>query len=108
MARFATKDGKSKETYAGHIKYIFVHDFSPQPTATNFFHYLNSQHYKAPYHQLKTEQGMVLCEPTFVKYNSKNILPVHCILLSVAIGDHVSDDGTAKVIVISLPRKLYA
>ncbi|OAD69919.1 hypothetical protein PHYBLDRAFT_171942 [Phycomyces blakesleeanus NRRL 1555(-)] len=107
--------GDSEERYAGRIKYLFLHDFTPNLTHTNLSPCHNPQHvfvfvewYKIPRHQPRIKQGIELYEPEFLKYDYDNILPVHRILSPIAIGSHVSGSGAAKVIVIPLPRKLYA
>ncbi|OAD66215.1 hypothetical protein PHYBLDRAFT_175507 [Phycomyces blakesleeanus NRRL 1555(-)] len=115
QAKFIEKSGDSEERYAGRIKYLFLHDFTPNLTHTNLFPCHNPQHvfafvewYKIPCHQSRIKQGIELYEPEFLKYDYDNILPVHRILSPIAIGSHVSGSGAAKVVVIPLPRKLYA
>ncbi|KAG2192669.1 hypothetical protein INT47_009239 [Mucor saturninus] len=115
QAMYIEKNGDSGEIYAGRIKYLFVHNFSPTPTPANFLARLNPQHvfafvewYEIPYHQPRINQGIELYKPTFQKYNYDNILPVHRILSPIAIGNQASGRGAAKVLVIPLPRKLYA
>ncbi|OAD81216.1 hypothetical protein PHYBLDRAFT_161840 [Phycomyces blakesleeanus NRRL 1555(-)] len=99
--------GDSEERYAGRIKYLFLHDFTPNLMHTNLSPCHNPQHYKIPCHQPRIKQGIELYEPEFLKYDYNNILPVHRILSPIAIGSHVSGSGAAKVVVIPLPRKLY-
>ncbi|OAD67603.1 hypothetical protein PHYBLDRAFT_151116 [Phycomyces blakesleeanus NRRL 1555(-)] len=115
QAKFIEKSGDSEERYAGRIKYLFLHDFTPNLTHTNLSPCHNPQHvfafvewYKIPRHQPRIKQGIELYEPEFLKYDYDNILPVHRILSPIAIGSHVSGSGAAKVVVIPLPRKLYA
>ncbi|OAD68012.1 hypothetical protein PHYBLDRAFT_163549 [Phycomyces blakesleeanus NRRL 1555(-)] len=79
QVKFIEKSGDSEERYAGCIKYLFL-----------------------------LKHGIELYEPAFLKYDYNNILPVHRILSPIAIGSHVSGSGAAKVVVIPLPRKLYA
>ncbi|OAD75695.1 hypothetical protein PHYBLDRAFT_166923 [Phycomyces blakesleeanus NRRL 1555(-)] len=114
QVKFIEKSGDSKERHAGRIKYLFLHDFTPNLTHTNLSPCHNPQHifvlvewYNIPCYQPRLKQGIELYEPAFLKYDYDNILPVHRILLPIAIGSHVSDSGAAKVVVIHLPRKLY-
>ncbi|OAD75965.1 hypothetical protein PHYBLDRAFT_142948 [Phycomyces blakesleeanus NRRL 1555(-)] len=90
QAKYMETNNNSKGIYAGHIKYLFTYNFTPNPIYTNF------------------HACIELYDATLLKYDYDNILPVYRILSPIAIGSHVSGSGAAKVIVIPLPRKLYA
>ncbi|KAI9021541.1 hypothetical protein CLU79DRAFT_753757, partial [Phycomyces nitens] len=44
QAIYIEKNSESSYTYAGYIKYLFAHNFSPKPTYDNFMTRLNPQH----------------------------------------------------------------
>ncbi|OAD65359.1 hypothetical protein PHYBLDRAFT_176270 [Phycomyces blakesleeanus NRRL 1555(-)] len=115
QAKYIETNNNSKGIYAGCIKYLFTHNFTLNPIYTDLHACHNPKHvfafiewYQIPCHQPKINQGIKLYDAAFLKYDYDNILPVHRILSPIPIGSHVSGSGTANVIVIPLPRKLYA
>ncbi|KAG2191745.1 hypothetical protein INT47_003105 [Mucor saturninus] len=97
--------------YIGEIQYIFVHTFSPASLSTE---YHNPQHtfafvkwYKTTSDRTREMEGIEIHKSEFSRVDFQSILPMHRILMPVAIVDYQPLSKISKKLVVPLPRKIY-
>ncbi|OAD71067.1 hypothetical protein PHYBLDRAFT_171128 [Phycomyces blakesleeanus NRRL 1555(-)] len=109
QAKFVGSNGNIILGFAGQIQYLFTHSFQLPPThnlhLTRMVHY--HQHVFA-FIKSREDDGVKFCLPTFSPDSYHSIIPVHRILLEVATATIATSRNVSKMLVIPLPKKLYA
>ncbi|OAD65662.1 hypothetical protein PHYBLDRAFT_175843 [Phycomyces blakesleeanus NRRL 1555(-)] len=114
QAMFIEGRNGAKYAYVGQIQYLFVHSFSPLVSTPHHRTPQSSQHtfayvkwYKASKETSRKIAGVEIWDVAFSLPDFQSILPVHRILLPVAIVDHTTLRNISKKLIVPLPRKLY-
>ncbi|OAD78060.1 hypothetical protein PHYBLDRAFT_141922 [Phycomyces blakesleeanus NRRL 1555(-)] len=114
QAMFIEGRNGAKYAYVGEIQYLFVHSFSPLVSTPHHRTPQSSQHtfayvkwYKASKETSRKIAGVEIWDVAFSLPDFQSILPVHQILLPVAIVDHTTLQNISKKLIVSLSRKLY-
>ncbi|OAD66786.1 hypothetical protein PHYBLDRAFT_174810 [Phycomyces blakesleeanus NRRL 1555(-)] len=114
QAMFIEGRNGAKYTYVREIQYLFVHSFSPLVSTPHHRTPQSSQHifayvkwYKASKETSRKIAGIEIWDVAFSLPDFQSILPVHRILLPVAIVDHTTLRNISKKLIVPLPRKLY-
>ncbi|OAD68539.1 hypothetical protein PHYBLDRAFT_63552 [Phycomyces blakesleeanus NRRL 1555(-)] len=111
-----SREGRNgaKYAYVREIQYLFVHSFSPLVSTPHHRTPQSSQHtfayvkwYKASKETSRKIAGVEIWDVAFSLPDFQSILPVHRILLPVAIVDHTTLRNISKKLIVPLPRKLY-
>ncbi|OAD65116.1 hypothetical protein PHYBLDRAFT_176412 [Phycomyces blakesleeanus NRRL 1555(-)] len=116
-AKFVSSNGNIILGFAGQIQYLFTHSFQLPPThnlhLTRIVH--DHQHVFAFIKWFRTssdrsheDDGVEFCLSTFSSDSYHSIIPVHRILLEVATATIATSRNVSKMLVIPLPKKLYA
>ncbi|OAD79345.1 hypothetical protein PHYBLDRAFT_58395 [Phycomyces blakesleeanus NRRL 1555(-)] len=95
-------------------KYVYVGEIHPLVSTPHHRTLQSSQHtfayvkwYKASKETSKKIAGVEIWDVAFSLPDFQSILPVHQILLPVAIVDHTTLRNISKKLIVPLPRKLY-
>ncbi|KAG2190754.1 hypothetical protein INT47_007247 [Mucor saturninus] len=115
QALFLDFEGRKTNAYTGEIQYLFAHNFVPPPSPSNSRpHFHHKQHVFAFVHwlvpdpdNLRPVEQVDVCLPGFAPNTFDSILPVHRILLEVATAE-LKIENNARMLVIPLPKKIYA
>ncbi|OAD79066.1 hypothetical protein PHYBLDRAFT_164148 [Phycomyces blakesleeanus NRRL 1555(-)] len=117
QAKFVGSNGNIILGFAGQIQYLFTHSFQLPPThnlhLTRMVH--DHQHvfafikwFRTSSDRSREDDGVEFCLPTFSPDSYHSIIPVHRILLEVATATIATSRNVSKMLVIPLPKKLYA
>ncbi|OAD65496.1 hypothetical protein PHYBLDRAFT_176088 [Phycomyces blakesleeanus NRRL 1555(-)] len=117
QAKFVGSNGNIILGFAGQIQYLFTHSFQLPPThnlhLTRMVH--DHQHvfafikwFRTSSDRSREDDSVEFCLPTFSPDSYHSIIPVHRILLEVATATIVTSRNVSKMLVIPLPKKLYA
>ncbi|OAD65341.1 hypothetical protein PHYBLDRAFT_176253 [Phycomyces blakesleeanus NRRL 1555(-)] len=113
QAYFTERTG-SEHAYVGEIQYLFVHNFRPTVSSLTYRNLHSSQHvfafvkwFKSTSDKTRELEGVELLQDEFYKQDFQSILPVHRILLTVAIVDYKTTKNVNKKLTIPLPKKIY-
>ncbi|OAD67614.1 hypothetical protein PHYBLDRAFT_173946 [Phycomyces blakesleeanus NRRL 1555(-)] len=113
QAYFTERTG-SEHAYVGEIQYLFVHNFRPTVSSLTYRNPHSSQHvcafvkwFKSTSDKTRELEGVELLQDEFYKQDFQSILPVHRILLTVAIVDYKTTKNVNKKLAIPLPKKIY-
>ncbi|OAD68554.1 hypothetical protein PHYBLDRAFT_63532 [Phycomyces blakesleeanus NRRL 1555(-)] len=113
QAYFTERTGL-EHAYIGDIQYLFVHNFRPTVSSLTYRNPHSSQHvfafvkwFKSTSDKTRELEGVELLQDEFYKQDFQSILPVHRILLTVAIVDYKTTKNVNKKLAIPLPKKIY-
>ncbi|OAD71012.1 hypothetical protein PHYBLDRAFT_171073 [Phycomyces blakesleeanus NRRL 1555(-)] len=111
---YFTEQTGSEHAYVGEIQYLFVHNFRPTVSSLTYRNPHSSQHvfafvkwFKSTSDKTRELEGVELLQDEFYKQDFQSILPVHRILLTVAIVDYKTTKNVNKKLAIPLPKKIY-
>ncbi|OAD71417.1 hypothetical protein PHYBLDRAFT_147911 [Phycomyces blakesleeanus NRRL 1555(-)] len=113
QAYFTERTG-SEHAYVGEIQYLFVHNFKPTVSSLTYRHPQSSQHvfafvkwFKTTSDKTRELEGVELLQDEFYKADFQSILPVHRILMTVAIVDYKTIRNVSKKLAAPLPKRNY-
>ncbi|OAD65310.1 hypothetical protein PHYBLDRAFT_176230 [Phycomyces blakesleeanus NRRL 1555(-)] len=111
---YLTEQTGSEHAYVGEIQYLFVHNFRPTVSSLTYGNSHSSQHvfafvkwFKSTSDKTRELEEVELLQDEFYKQDFQSILPVHRILLTVAIVDYKTTKNVNKKLAIPLPKKNY-
>ncbi|OAD76879.1 hypothetical protein PHYBLDRAFT_165380 [Phycomyces blakesleeanus NRRL 1555(-)] len=111
---YFTERTESEHAYVGEIQYLFVHNFRPTVSSLTYRNPHSSQHvfafvkwFKSTLDKTRELEGVELLQDEFYKQDFQSIMPVHRILLTVAIVDYKTIKNVNKKLAIPLPKKIY-
>ncbi|KAG2191502.1 hypothetical protein INT47_010971 [Mucor saturninus] len=109
QAIFQENNDRGISAFTGQIQYLFVNSLvNPQTLQPDNHTFAYVKWYRSSGLNTRSDEGIELNEFAFARGDYQNILPVHRILLSVAIGEHTTETGNVKMIVAPVLRKIYA
>ncbi|OAD70534.1 hypothetical protein PHYBLDRAFT_171283 [Phycomyces blakesleeanus NRRL 1555(-)] len=114
---FVGSDGRNTLAYAGQVQYLFTHSFT-HPSNSNL-HLTRMVHdhrhvfayikwFNTSSDRSREDDGLEFCLPTFSPDSRHCIVSVHRIFLEIATARITTSRNVSKMLVIALPKKLYA
>ncbi|OAD65787.1 hypothetical protein PHYBLDRAFT_175749 [Phycomyces blakesleeanus NRRL 1555(-)] len=114
---FVGSDGRNTLAYAGQIQYLLTHSFT-HPSNSNL-HLTRMVHdhrhvftyikwFNTSSDRSREDDDLEFCLPTFSPDSRHCIVPVHRIFLEIATARITTSRNVSKMLVIALPKKLYA
>ncbi|KAG2190839.1 hypothetical protein INT47_005589 [Mucor saturninus] len=117
QALYVGSNDQTVNAYTGQIQYLFIHKFTPPSTSTNHWTRMvhENQHvfafvrwFATTSNRSREDEGVEVCKNEYSMPDHNSILPVHRILLEVAIGEHITRTNKRMMLVIPLPKKICA
>ncbi|KAL0089861.1 hypothetical protein F4703DRAFT_1792132 [Phycomyces blakesleeanus] len=106
---FIRTNSTAIKTYTGQIQYIFLNDIIDLRLYEPICHtFVYVKWYNSAVENATEVRDVVTNDFEFFADDFHCILPVHCISLSAAIGEHVNEEGVVKIVIVSILRKIYA
>ncbi|OAD73537.1 hypothetical protein PHYBLDRAFT_168881 [Phycomyces blakesleeanus NRRL 1555(-)] len=116
-AKFVGSNGNIILGFAGQIQYLFTHSFQLPPTHNLHLTRMVHDHqqvfafikwFHTSSDRLREDDSVEFCLPTFSPDSYHSIISVYHILLEVATATIATSRNVSKMLVIPLPKKLYA